>query len=153
PFVQVRRPALESVHRLRERHRDARRGRTVQHRQLPRRQLALPDPRIVRSVEAGMDRLRPGDRLLEHTGGEEITGDAPEAGLLWCRAAAQHGDGVAVREGAVDDRPADLSFSDDEVMHEGLQNVSTALCVTDSVNTALAPASRALLSECGRMSA
>src|SRR5699024_4600218 len=147
-----RRSALEGVHRLRERHRDARRGRGVQHRQLPRRQLALPDPRIVGSVEAGMDRLGPADRLLEHAGGEEITGDAPEAGFRRRMAPAQRRDGDAGREGPVDDLPADLSFSDDEMVHGDLRIVSTALWVTGSVNTALVPESRALLSECGRMS-
>src|SRR5699024_11905280 len=97
-----------------------------------------------------MDRLGPADRLLEHAGGEEITGDAPEAGFRRRRAPAQHRDGVAVREGAVDDRPADLSFSDDEMVHGGLRIVGTALWVTGSVNTAVAPESGALLADCGR---
>ena len=93
-----------------------------------------------------MDRLGAGGRLFEHAGIEKIPGDTADTRLRRHRGPAQRGDGVPVGEGALDDRAADLSFSDDEVMHEDLQDVSTALYVVSSVNTALGFESRAPLS-------
>ena len=72
-------------------------------------------------METGLDRVGALERLGEGGGIPHVPRDAAQARARLDLAPAQHRDGVPVGERAGDDLAADLSFSDDEVVHGILQ--------------------------------